>query len=114
MISLALLLALAFTRNKIGDHRPNALCALLLLLELGKGEVSSVTWLPGFGSLVIVDHQNGFRSVYANLATVSVRQGTAVQQGAVVGTSGENIDGALVHFELWYGRDRLNPATYLR
>ncbi len=81
---------------------------------ISKGEVSSVTWLPGFGSLVIVDHQNGFRSVYANLATVSVRQGTAVQQGAVVGTSGENIDGALVHFELWYGRDRLNPATYLR
>lgn len=82
--------------------------------SVGSGEVSSVTWLPGFGSLVIVDHQNGFRSVYANLATVSVRQGSTVQQGTVVGTSGENIDGALVHFELWYGRDRLNPTTYLR
>lgn len=82
--------------------------------SIGKGEVSSVTWLPGFGSLVIVDHQNGFRSVYANLATVNVRQGSTVQSGTVVGTSGENIDGALVHFELWYGRDRLNPTTYLR
>lgn len=82
--------------------------------SIGKGEVSSVTWLPGFGSLVIVDHQNGFRSVYANLATVNVRQGSTVQLGTVVGTSGENIDGALVHFELWYGRDRLNPTTYLR
>ena len=82
--------------------------------SISKGEVSSVTWLPGFGSLVIVDHQNGFRSVYANLATVNVRQGSTVQQGTVVGTSGENIDGALVHFELWYGRDRLNPTTYLR
>lgn len=82
--------------------------------SIGKGEVSSVTWLPGFGSLVIIDHQNGFRSVYANLATVSVRQGATVQQGTVVGTSGENIDGALVHFELWYGRERLNPSTYLR
>lgn len=84
------------------------------VVSVGSGEVSSVTWLPGFGSLVIVDHQNGFRSVYANLATVNVRQGSTVQQGTVVGTSGENIDGALVHFELWYGRDRLNPTTYLR
>lgn len=78
------------------------------------GTVSSVNWLPGFGSLVIVDHQNGFRSVYANLATVSVRQGTSIRAGSTIGTSGENVDGELMHFELWRGRDRVDPARYLR
>lgn len=81
---------------------------------VARGQVSSVTWLPGYGSLVIVDHNNGFRTVYANLATVNVRQGGEVDAGTVVGTSGENIDGTLVHFEVWFGRERQNPLTYLR
>ena len=81
---------------------------------VAKGQVSSVTWLPGYGSLVIVDHENGFRTVYANLATVAVKNGGAVTTGTTVGSSGENIDGKLVHFEIWFGRDRHNPLTYLR
>ncbi len=39
---------------------------------VGDGVVSLVHWLPGYGSLVIVDHRNGFRTVYANLSTVLV------------------------------------------
>lgn len=90
-------------------------CALgTSVLCVAAGEVSSVSWLPGFGSLVIVDHHNGFRSVYANLATVSVRNGSTVRSGTLVGTSGESVDGTFVHFELWRGRERLNPLTYLR
>ena len=78
------------------------------------GKVSSVTWLPGFGSLVILDHGNGIRTVYANLATVTVGKGAKVNAGAGLGTSGENIDGALVHFEVWSGKNRQNPLRYLR
>lgn len=84
------------------------------VLCVGGGMVSSVSWLPGYGSLVIVDHRNGFRSVYANLATVSVREGSSVRAGSLMGTSGESVDGALVHFELWRGRERVDPTRYLR
>lgn len=78
------------------------------------GDVSSVSFLPGFGSLVIIDHHNGYRTVYANLATVTVREGSNVRAGTTLGTSGENVDGELVHFEIWYGRTRKNPSAYLR
>lgn len=78
------------------------------------GVVSSVTWLPGFGSLVIVDHGNGFRTVYANLTSASVGVGAAVRAGTVIGSSGESIDGPTAHFEVWRGRERQNPLTYLR
>lgn len=81
---------------------------------VASGEVSTVTWLPGFGSLLIVDHQNGFRTVYANLAAVNVQRGSKVGQGASLGTSGSNMDGALVHFEVWIDGKRINPLTYLR
>jgi len=78
------------------------------------GTVSSVKWLPGFNTLVIVDHGNGVRTVYANLATVNVSAGSGVRTGSTIGTTGENIDGELLHFEIWNGRERQNPLTYLR
>ncbi|MBI2793648.1 MAG: peptidoglycan DD-metalloendopeptidase family protein [Ignavibacteria bacterium] len=82
--------------------------------SVAPGDVSSVTFLPGFGSLVIVDHGNGIRSVYANLSSVSVTKGSKISEGSRIGTSGENIDGELLHFELWNGRSRQNPTIYLR
>jgi septal ring factor EnvC (AmiA/AmiB activator) len=81
---------------------------------VAKGQVSTVTWLPGFGSLVIVDHLNGFRTVYANLASVSVQRGADVGQGSRIGASGSNLDGDVVHFEIWIDGKRINPLTYLR
>lgn len=81
---------------------------------VASGRVSTVTWLPGFGSLVIVDHQNGFRTVYANLASVRVGSGSAVQAGTQLGSSGSSMDGDVVHFEVWNGSARLNPLSYLR
>lgn len=81
---------------------------------VASGRVSTVTWLPGFGSLVIVDHQNGFRTVYANLASVRVGSGSTVQAGTQLGSSGSSMDGDVVHFEVWNGSARLNPLSYLR
>lgn len=82
--------------------------------SVASGEVSSVTFLPGYNTIVIVDHGNGVRSVYGNLSTVNVRVGSKVASGSKIGSSGENIDGELVHFEIWNGRNRRNPLTYLR
>lgn len=78
------------------------------------GVVSLIHWLPGYGSLIIINHGNGYRTVYANLSELYVRKGESVEQGAVIGRSGESVDGEYLHFELWNGNHRLNPASYLR
>jgi septal ring factor EnvC (AmiA/AmiB activator) len=80
---------------------------------VSSGVVSLVHWLPGYGSLVIVDHGNGFRTVYANLSSVSVGEGEPVKTGNTVGRSGESVDGEYVHFEIWHGREKLNPSEWL-
>ena len=80
---------------------------------VAKGTVSLVNWLPGYGSLVIIDHGNTFRTVYANLASVSIQQGQTVTTGAVLGRSGRSVDGEYLHFELWHDRDKLNPTAWL-
>jgi murein hydrolase activator len=78
------------------------------------GFVSLVHWLPGYGSLIIIDHGDDMRTVYANLSEVSVRQGNKVQNGTVIGRTGESVDGEFLHFEVWRGTRRLNPLNYLR
>lgn len=77
------------------------------------GVVSLVNWLPGYGSLVIIDHGNAFRTVYANLASVNIQQGQSVKTGMLLGRSGRSVDGEYLHFELWHDRDKLNPSVWL-
>jgi murein hydrolase activator len=81
---------------------------------IAEGTVSHVDWLPGYGSLVILDHKNGFRTVYANLSQTSVKKGQSITNGQSIGKSGESVDGEFVHLEIWHNRTRLNPMTYLR
>jgi septal ring factor EnvC (AmiA/AmiB activator) len=81
---------------------------------VANGVVSLVHWLPGYGSLVIVDHGNDVRTVYANLSAVLVREGKTLATGDVLGKSGRSVDGEYVHIEIWQGRDKLNPLTWLQ
>lgn len=79
-----------------------------------EGTVSAVVSIPGAHKAVIVRHGE-FLSVYANLEDVLVKMGDklAVKQeiGTVV-TSRE--DGKTVlHFEIWKGASKLNPAKWI-
>lgn len=77
------------------------------------GVVSLVHWLPGYNSIVIVEHGNNYRTVYANLSSAQVRQGQEVKQGTLLGRTGESVDGEFLHFEVWHGRQRVNPMPLL-
>ena len=78
------------------------------------GEVSMINWLPGYGTIVIINHGGGFRSVYANMSTVNIKKGDRVQKGTIIGKSGQSVDGEFLHFEIWRGNSRLNPRKYLK
>jgi murein hydrolase activator len=77
------------------------------------GEVSKIYWLPSFGNLIILNHRNGYRTVYAHLAEISVGEGDRVGEGKRLGTSGETISGASVHFEIYKDREKQNPEVWL-
>jgi septal ring factor EnvC (AmiA/AmiB activator) len=77
------------------------------------GEVARIWWLPGYGNLVILSHPNGFRTVYAHLAEITVAEGQNVKEGDPIGESGESIDGPRIHFEIWKEREKQNPEQWL-
>lgn len=58
----------------------------------------------GYGNMVMVDHGNGYQSVYAHLSNASASCGRSVGQGQIIGYSGStgNSTGAHLHFEVRY------------
>lgn len=77
------------------------------------GEVSVLSFLPGFGNVVILNHYNGFRTVYAHLADITVSESQKIRAGEVIAKSGESIAGAILHFEIWKEREKQNPEVWL-
>lgn len=68
----------------------------------------------GYGNMIMVDHGNGFQSLYAHLSALNVGCGQSVGQGDVigaVGTTGRS-SGPHLHFELMAGM-KVNPWDYL-
>lgn len=68
----------------------------------------------GYGNMLMIDHGNGFQSLYAHLSAISRGCGQSVGQGEVIGAVGSTgrSSGAHLHFELMAGV-KVNPWDYL-
>ncbi|MBI5966162.1 MAG: M23 family metallopeptidase [Chloroflexi bacterium] len=68
----------------------------------------------GYGNMIMVDHGNGFQSLYAHLSALNVGCGQSVGQGEVIGAVGSTgrSSGPHLHFELMAGV-KVNPWDYL-
>lgn len=78
--------------------------------------VAQPGWNNGYGNMVVVDHGNGFVSLYAHLNSIYVRKGENVARGQQVGTVGNtgNSTGPHLHLEIRYLGVPRNPFSYLR
>ncbi|MBP1678159.1 MAG: Membrane-bound metallopeptidase [Bacteroidetes bacterium] len=83
------------------------------VLAVARGEVATIWWLPSFGNLVILNHYGGYRTVYSHLAEIHVVEGQEISEGEVIGESGESVDGPRLHFEIWKGKEKQNPESWL-
>ena len=82
----------------------------------GAGEVLYQGWLRGFGQVVIIDHGGDLSTVYAHLSSTSVREGSVVNTGTIIGRVGNSgTDSAYgLHFEVRKNGSAQNPLNFLR
>lgn len=81
------------------------------------GTVVGAGWLDnyGYGNRVLIDHGNGFVTLYAHLSGIQVRPGQTVNRGDVIGQMGSTgrSTGVHLHFEIRQGDVLHNPLGYL-
>lgn len=79
------------------------------------GVVSFAGWNAGYGRVVVVDHGNGMRSLYAHLSRMNVLPGQDVRRGEVIAASGASgrVTAPHLHFEVRMGSVPVNPYPYL-
>ncbi len=79
------------------------------------GKVVFAGQQSGYGNIVIIDHQNGYKTAYAHCSKLLVSVGQMVAQGeliAKVGSTGRST-GPHVHFEIRKDTTRINPLKLL-
>jgi septal ring factor EnvC (AmiA/AmiB activator) len=83
---------------------------------IAAGEVVFSDWLRGYGQTVILDHGDGYHTLYAHLGTRGITVGDSVAQGATLGTVGDtgSLKGTLLYFEVRHQGRPVDPAIWLR
>lgn len=82
---------------------------------VAEGNVVFADWMTGYGNILIIDHGNGYMSLYAHNDGLLRSAGDAVKRGdalATVGTSGGQASPAL-YFELRHNGAPVNPSAWL-
>lgn len=85
-----------------------------------EGTIKSIKNDPRYGLTVIIEHRDGYKTIYSNLLTTEfVTEGEQVEKGQTIGTVGnssafEIADEPHLHFEMLKDEEPLNPTLYLK
>lgn len=79
------------------------------------GTVLFADWFRGYGQLIIVDHDQGFHSLYAHASEILVQVGDTIRTGQAIGRVGEtgSLEGPQLYFELRYHGEPQDPLVWL-
>lgn len=79
------------------------------------GIVTTITFIRGYGTTIIIDHGGGFYSVYSHVTKVSTNIDSEVQVNDIIAYMGDSgsISGSQLHFEIWGRGQKLDPEKWL-
>lgn len=80
------------------------------------GTVAFVGWSNVFGNYIIVNHPNGYQTLYGHMSASRVKKGQSVTQATVIGLVGSTgySTGAHLHFTVYKNGRLVNPSSVLK
>ena len=78
------------------------------------GRVVLAEWYGGYGNCIMIEHGNGYKTLYGHLSVISVKNGQTVNQGEAIGQVGStgNSTGPHLHFEVYLNGGRIDPEQF--
>lgn len=78
------------------------------------GKVVLAEWYGGYGNCIMIDHGNGYKTLYGHLSYIGVKNGQTVTQGNTIGRVGStgNSTGPHLHFEVYLNGSRIDPEQF--
>ena len=79
------------------------------------GVVTTITYIRGYGTTVIIDHGGGFYTVYSHVTNIQTQVDSEVRSGDVIAYMGDSgsVNGSKLHFEVWGKGQKLDPEEWL-
>lgn len=79
------------------------------------GVVTTITYIRGYGTTIIIDHGGGFYTVYSHVTNIQTHVDSETRSGDVIAYMGDSgsINGSKLHFEIWGKGKKLNPEKWL-
>ena len=84
------------------------------------GTVTAIKNDPRYGLTIVIEHVNGYKTVYSNLLTAEfVKEGEEIEKGQTIGTVGNSASFEIasephLHFEILKDEENLDPNSYLK
>lgn len=87
----------------------------LSILAADNGIVTFAGWDGGYGNKIVINHNNGFKTIYAHLRSIDVKVGQTVARGSTIGIMGTtgNSTGVHLHIELYKNGRLKNFLDYV-
>ena len=82
--------------------------------SIASGTVTFAGELEGYGKVVVLDHGDGYVSIYSGLNEIDISQNYAVNAGSKIGTSGTLPSGETgLYLEVRYNGQVMNPLSWI-
>ncbi|MEC9376925.1 MAG: peptidoglycan DD-metalloendopeptidase family protein [Candidatus Neomarinimicrobiota bacterium] len=79
------------------------------------GVVTTITYIRGYGTTIIIDHGGGFYTVYSHVTNIQTHVDSEIRTKDVIAYMGDSgsISGSKLHFEIWGKGQKLDPEQWL-
>lgn len=81
---------------------------------IASGIVEEVMFVHEIGDVVILNHGDGFRTVYGSTRPLNIAKGMRLNAGDIIGWTQNSRNGQAFHFELWKDKEPLDPKFWFR
>ncbi len=83
---------------------------------VARGRVELSEYLPGYGKTIILNHGDGYYTIYGYCSALLAGSGAEVQPGQVIARVGDtdSVKGPALHFEVRKGKEAQDPQGWLR